>query len=138
MGLCGAQVQMSAGFRDVLGADAGLSGEDVDRELQQLRRLEVASVAEAGTLILLVLVAVPLKHLAGWETGVRIMGPVHGMAFLAYVWTLIQTMSGSSGAWSRLDIARLVLAALVPFGAIANLRLLARKRAGIRARIVPA
>jgi integral membrane protein len=130
-------VQLSAGIHDAHGIGADSSGEDVDRELQQLRRLEVASVAEAGTMILLVLVAVPLKHLAGWETGVRIMGPVHGMAFLAYVWTLIQTMSGSSGAWSRRDIARLAIAAFVPFGAIANLRLLGSRRAGLRARIAP-
>ncbi len=128
-------MQMSGGFRDVLGADAGLSEEDVDGELQQLRRLEIVSAAEAGTLILLVLVAVPLKHLAGWEPGVRIMGPVHGMAFLAYAWTLIQTVSGGSGAWSRREIARLVIAAFVPFGAIANLRLLDRKRADLRAQI---
>ena len=104
-------------------------------ELQQLRRLELASVIEAGTLILLVLVAVPLKHLAGWEQGVRIMGPVHGMAFLAYAWTLIQTVSGSPGVWSWREITRLAAAAFLPFGAIANLHLLARKRAGFRAQI---
>src|SRR5262245_39185516 len=53
-------------------------------ELSQLRRLEIASVAEATTLLLLLGLAVPLKHLGGWSMGVHVAGPVHGLAFLAY------------------------------------------------------
>lgn len=43
----------------------------VDIELSQLRRLEIASFAEAMTLLLLLGIAVPLKHLGGWDTGGR-------------------------------------------------------------------
>jgi integral membrane protein len=98
-------------------------------ELAQLRRLELASVAEASTLVLLLLVAVPLKHLGGWDLGVRLMGPVHGLAFLAYIWTVLQTIAGSD--WSRAEIARLFLAAFVPFGGFLNLPLLSRRAAGL-------
>jgi integral membrane protein len=99
-------------------------------ELAQLRRLEVASVAEATTLLLLVLAAVPLKHLGGWELGVRLMGPIHGLAFLAYLWTALQTIAGSR--WNRGEIARLFLAAFVPFGGFLNLPLLSRRAAELR------
>jgi integral membrane protein len=99
-------------------------------ELAQLRRLEVASVAEAATLVMLVLVAVPLKHLGGWDLGVRLMGPIHGIAFLAYAWTALQTIAGSH--WSRAEVARLLLAAFVPFGGFLNLALLSRRAAGLR------
>lgn len=82
-------------------------------ELAQLRRLEIASVLEATTLVVLVCVAVPLKHLGHYDIAVRIIGPVHGLAFLAYLWTVLQTVTG--GGWPGRAIARLLLTAFIPF-----------------------
>ncbi len=96
-------------------------------EFDQLRRLEIASMVEATTLLVLVCVAVPLKHLAHWPLGVKVMGPLHGLAFAAYVWTVIETVSG--GGWKRRDAARLFLVAFLPFGGFANLPFL-RRQAG--------
>ena len=45
-----------------------------------LRNLQYLSLLEATTLVVLVCVAVPLKHLAGYPVAVSIMGPVHGIA----------------------------------------------------------
>jgi integral membrane protein len=45
-----------------------------------MRRLRLASWAEGATLLLLLLVAVPLKRLAGWPEAVSLMGPLHGAA----------------------------------------------------------
>jgi integral membrane protein len=100
--------------------------------LVQLRRMRVVSLIEGSTLLLLVLVAVPLKHVAGLTVATRIMGPVHGLAFLAYGWMLIRTVAG--GGWSRADIVRLSIAALIPFGAFVNERALARRQAVLAAR----
>ncbi|MEY4733742.1 MAG: hypothetical protein RLZZ464_1808, partial [Pseudomonadota bacterium] len=49
-----------------------------------LRTLRWASWAEGATLLLLMLVAVPLKRLADWPLGVSVMGPIHGAAFVVY------------------------------------------------------
>jgi integral membrane protein len=108
------------------------SGDEEGRrvELMQLRRLEIASFAEATTLLLLVCVAVPLKHLAGYVGAVHIMGPVHGMVFLAYIWMAVQTIAG--GGWSRAETTRLFIGAFVPLGGFFNLSLLARKMASLR------
>lgn len=95
----------------------------------QLHRLEIVSLIEATTLVLLVVVAVPLKHLAHLEIAVRIMGPVHGLAFLAYVWTALQTVTG--GGWRSADVARLFLVGFVPFAGFANLRFLRARAANI-------
>ena len=106
--------------------DRGMSAiSDGELERAQLRRLRLVSLGEATTLILLVGIAVPLKHLAGQPLGVRVMGPVHGLMFLAYLWTAVQTVSG--GGWNGRDIARLLIGALVPFGGFLNMRLLRRK-----------
>ena len=99
-------------------------------ELSQLRRLEIASFAEATTLLLLLGLAVPLKHLGGWDMGVRVMGPVHGLAFLGYVWMALQTVAGA--CWSRAEIVRLFIVAFVPFGGFFNLPFLFRKAAELR------
>ncbi len=98
-------------------------------ERAQLRRMRTVSLLEGSTLLLLVLVAVPLKHLAGYPVATAVMGPIHGMAFLVYVWMLIQTVSG--GGWSRSETARMVAAAFIPFGAFVNERTLARRQAAL-------
>jgi integral membrane protein len=48
-----------------------------------IRRLRLACCVEASTLLILILVAVPLKHAFGYAIATRIMGPVHGAAFVA-------------------------------------------------------
>ena len=88
-------------------------------EREQIRRLEVASMIEASTLILLVFVAVPLKHLAAMPAAVSIVGPVHGLMFLAYTWTVLETVAG--GTWRARDALRLFLVAFIPFGGFLNL-----------------
>jgi integral membrane protein len=98
-------------------------------ELSQLRRMRAVSLLEGTTLLLLLGVAVPLKHLAGMPIATSIMGPIHGFAFVLYVWMLIQTLS--MGGWTRTAAARMVLAAFIPFGAFVNERVLARRQASL-------
>ena len=102
----------------------------IETELRQIRRLGLVSRIEGTTLLILVFVAVPLKHLAGSGAASAIMGPVHGMAFLAYLWTLVETVSG--GGWSRSEVIRLAVVSLLPFGGFTNGRFLERKAASLR------
>ena len=96
-------------------------------EFVQLRRMRAISLLEGTTLLLLVGIAVPLKHLASIPIATSIMGPIHGIAFVLYVWMLIQTIS--IGAWTRVEATRMILAAFIPFGALLNERALARRQA---------
>ncbi|KFG68813.1 DUF3817 domain-containing protein [Microvirga sp. BSC39] len=98
-------------------------------ELSQLRRMRAVSLLEGVTLLLLVCVAVPLKHLAGFPIATSIMGPIHGMAFVLYVWMLVQTVS--MGGWTKGQAAGMALAAFIPFGAFVNERVLARRQASL-------
>ncbi|MBR0664021.1 DUF3817 domain-containing protein [Roseomonas hellenica] len=114
----------------IAGRGAATAVADQAAERAQLRRLEIASVIEAATLLLLIGLAVPLKHLAGWEPGVKAMGPIHGLAFVAFAWTAMQTVAG--GGWSRAEVARLFALAFLPFGGFLNLGLLSRKAAALQ------
>ncbi|MEI2415123.1 DUF3817 domain-containing protein [Orrella sp. JC864] len=100
-------------------------------EVARLRRMRHVSLLEGTTLLLLVLVAVPLKHLWGMPQATAVMGPVHGMAFLLYVWMLVQTVS--AGGWPRKQVLCMLAAALVPFGAFVNERALARRQKALAA-----
>jgi|SRR5690606_273932 integral membrane protein len=95
-------------------------------EYKQLKRLEKASIVEATTLILLVFIAVPLRHFWGWPYGSKLLGPIHGIAFLAYLWTALQTVAG--GGWHNRETLRLFAVAFLPFGGYLNIRWL-RERA---------
>ncbi|RQP05055.1 MAG: DUF3817 domain-containing protein [Paracoccus sp. BP8] len=101
-------------------------------ECKQLKRLEAMSIIEATTLVLLVFIAAPLRHLWGWPYGSKLLGPIHGIAFLAYIWTALQTVAG--GGWHQREVVRLFLIAFVPFGGYANIRWL-RERAKTLAEI---
>lgn len=90
------------------------------------------SLLEGTTLAGLVVVAVPLKHLAGYPAATSVMGPVHGFVFLLYVWMLAQAVS--AGGWSRMETAQAALAACIPFGAFLLAGMLKRKEAAMAAR----
>lgn len=94
---------------------------------RQMLRMRTACLVEGGTLLLLLFVAVPLKHLAGFPDAVKAMGPIHGLAFLTYVWMLIRMVS--AGGWSRGETIKLLVAAIVPFGALLSARTLTRRAA---------
>ena len=101
-----------------------------------LRLLRATSLVEGITLLALLGIAVPMKHVAGMPQAVSILGPIHGMAFLAYLWAVLSTTSSTPG-WSRKDVARLALSAFVPFGAFLNLPYLRDKELALAGRDLP-
>jgi integral membrane protein len=67
-----------------------MSGSSEPRLSQVLR---LAAIMEGTTLLLLVLVGVPLKHGLGIGEVTRWLGPIHGFAFLFYVWAVINELA---------------------------------------------
>ena len=92
---------------------------------EPLGRLRIAGLIEGATLITLLFVAVPLKHVFGMPAAVSVVGPVHGIAFILYVVTLIDNFSG--GGWTQRDMARTAVVAIIPFGTFVNDRWLAKR-----------
>lgn len=94
-----------------------------------LRHLEIVSVIEGTTLVLLLGIAVPLKHLGGWPIGVQVLGPLHGLALLVYLWIAVQ--AAAEAGWSRSDSMRVFLVAILPLGGFFNAAFISRKIAAI-------
>jgi len=88
-------------------------------------RLRFAVALEGATLIALVLIASPLKHFGDMPIATKIMGPVHGLAFLFLLFVLVEALEARRiGARVAL---RLFIGAMIPFGGVVNERWLARE-----------
>lgn len=80
-----------------------------------IRRLYLAALLDGSALLLLVFVAVPLKYLADFPLGVRLLGPTHGVLF---IWLSINlAMAMSKGVLNAKLGLLLFFGALLPFGA---------------------
>lgn len=78
-----------------------------------MRTLRWVAPIEATTFLAL-LVASYIKHQGDGATGVSILGPIHGILFLAFVW-LVLALRREQG-WSTATTAWLLVGAVVPFG----------------------
>lgn len=77
------------------------------------------ALVEGVTTLALFLVAMPLKYLADWPMLVPPVGWIHGVAFIAYVVTMVAAFitrrDVGFGGWLRTFVA-----ALVPLGTFIN------------------
>jgi integral membrane protein len=81
----------------------------------KIGRLRLIGILEGISLLVLIGVAVPLKHVLDEPLLVRIMGPVHGLLFLMFV---INTLSvGIDYRWKFSTTTwKVLVACLIPFG----------------------
>lgn len=75
-----------------------------------LGRLRVVGWWEGWSFLLLLGVAMPLKYLADWPLGVRVVGMAHGVLFMLYLLAALQAALEHGWPWKR---TALVLAASV-------------------------
>lgn len=78
-----------------------------------LRWFRIVALAEA-TSFLLLLVASYAKHVHDEGTGVSVLGPIHGLLFMAY--GVLALHSASEAGWSRRTTIWVLIGAVVPFG----------------------
>jgi integral membrane protein len=92
-----------------------------------LRNFRYVALAEATTFLAL-LVASIVKNTGGSETGVQILGPIHGLLFIAYV-ALALNLRSPLG-WTKKQTLWILVGAVLPFGGyVVDWWLLRRERA---------
>lgn len=80
----------------------------------ELKRLHLFALAEGTSFLLLLFVAVPLKHIGGEDALVRALGPVHGALFVLYVISVFMVRPLLKWRLPRVLVA--LAAAVLPFG----------------------
>ena len=88
-----------------------------------IKTFRYVALAEA-TSFLILLVASVIKHTQDAEAGVQVMGPIHGVLFLAYV--VIALAVREASGWSPRATLGVLIAAVAPFGGFVVDRWLAR------------
>jgi integral membrane protein len=78
-----------------------------------LFRYRVLAYIVGVGLLLLVVVAVPLKYLADAPTMVAIVGPLHGFLFFLYVLSALEL--ALRGRWSPVRTVLVLVAGTIPF-----------------------
>lgn len=78
-----------------------------------MKRLRYVALAEATSFLVLLVFSV-IKRTADNELGVQIMGPIHGLLFVAYIALAINVRS--EYGWSGRTTFWVMVGAVVPFG----------------------
>ncbi|MEO1050754.1 MAG: DUF3817 domain-containing protein [Bacteroidota bacterium] len=80
----------------------------------QLGRFRLAAFAEGSTLLILVFFTVPLRLIFEITEVSKVMGLIHGLLFVVYVFQTIQIKIDRG--WSLKSMFTLLVAAFIPFG----------------------
>ncbi len=78
-----------------------------------MRDLRTAGIWEGISYLLLLGVAMPLKYLADMPLAVRVVGTLHGILFILFMYTIINAMRNGL-SFKKAVIA--FIASLIPFG----------------------
>ena len=95
-----------------------------------MRQLRHIGLVEGTSTLLLLIVAMPLKHFAEMPKAVSIVGMIHGVLFILYVIALIRAALALKRPFKWL--AKLFIAAIIPFGPFAIERGLRREEQALR------
>ncbi len=98
--------------------------------MSSLRHLRIVGLLEGLSLLVLVLIAVPLKHLYGQPLPVRVLGPIHGVFFLWFLYAL--AAAARERKWAMRRSATAVVASLIPGGTLVFDRSLSREMRELR------
>ena len=79
-----------------------------------VRRVRHVGLVEGISFLLLLGIAMPLKYLAGWPWGVKVVGWAHGVLFVLYGLATLQAMRHCG--WGLVRAFTIFGASLIPFG----------------------
>ena len=82
--------------------------------MNEVRTLRVVGILEGISLLTLVLIAMPLKHIFHMPMAVRVVGMTHGLLFLVFVVALFR--ASLEREWPLRMSLTLFAAAVMPFG----------------------
>jgi integral membrane protein len=91
-----------------------------------LKTFRIVALAEA-TSFLLLLTASVVKRTADAEIGVTILGPIHGLLFVTYIWIALGIRADQG--WDARTTLLILLGAVLPFGGYVVDRWLVRRAA---------
>ena len=82
--------------------------------LSLFNSFRIVALLEGLSYILLLFIAVPIKHFGGDPTYVKLLGMPHGVLFLGYI--ILAIMVGQELKWNAKTLGIVLVASIIPFG----------------------
>src|SRR4051812_48336258 len=83
-------------------------------QIKTSNRIGRTGIAEGISYLVLLLICMPLKYLAGIPEAVKVMGWMHGVLFIAFMFAIFQGRRKLN--WNVSFMAIAFVASLIPFG----------------------
>ena len=96
--------------------------------MTELKEFRWVAFAEGLSFVLLLFVAMPLKYWAGLPLAVRVVGSLHGLLFVAFLWALFRVTLERE--WPLKRWLSALVSSVVPFGTFVFDRSLKRELEG--------
>ncbi|MCA1037892.1 DUF3817 domain-containing protein [Bacillus infantis] len=77
-------------------------------------RFRIMGFLEGGSLLVLLFIAMPLKYFAGFPEAVTVVGSLHGLLFVTYLFIIAYVTF--KVRWSFIWVASALAVAFIPFG----------------------
>ncbi|WP_299228230.1 DUF3817 domain-containing protein [uncultured Psychroserpens sp.] len=82
--------------------------------LSLFKSFKIIALLEGVSYILLLFIATPIKHFAGDDQYVKLLGMPHGILFLVYI--VLAIMLASEMKWNNTTVFKVLIASIIPFG----------------------
>lgn len=79
-----------------------------------ISRLRLTGLVEGVSFLILLFIAMPLKYIWGKPEAVRVVGGIHGILFILFIFYIVQ--AAIEKGWTRREVMLAVLSSVVPFG----------------------
>lgn len=79
-----------------------------------IKSFKIVALLEGVSFVIMMLIGMPLKYMAGNEIIIKTLGMPHGILFVAYV--IMAFLIQSQMKWSGKDMAIVLVCSLIPFG----------------------
>jgi integral membrane protein len=100
-------------------------------KLNAIRLLRRSGIAEGISFLVLLGIAMPLKYLADMPIAVKVVGWIHGVLFMVFIYAVIKVYRTLK--WDPERIGRALIASVLPFGTFVADRAWRRDEAALRA-----
>jgi integral membrane protein len=95
--------------------------------MSELRKFKLINKIEGISYLILLFVAMPLKYYLGYPIATKIVGMIHGLLVIAFIYQIIEAKK--EAGLSTKEVIRYFILSLIPFGSFYTDRELAKKLA---------
>lgn len=93
--------------------------------MSELQKFRIINKVEGYSFLVLLFLAMPLKYMAGIPMATKVVGMIHGMLFIAFLYQLY--LASQEVPFSKKESLLFFLASIIPFGSFYTEKICSKK-----------